>query len=98
MLDKERRLRFGMGAMIEVEKSTGKKLADLGSEMSMEMLAKIFWIILKQDDEKLTFKDTIRLIDDHLGVNDVLLLITEVMNDAFGKADPNAETTEQENI
>ena len=49
-LDRPRKLRFGMGAMVEFEQLTGIKLMELNDEMSMDVCSKILWIMLKQED------------------------------------------------
>ena len=83
-LDKPRKMRFGMGAMVEFEQLTGIKLMDLEDEMSLETCAKVMWIMLKQEDRELTFEKTLELIDEYSdNLNDVIAKVTEAIQAAF---------------
>lgn len=64
-LDKSRKIRFSISTMCEFEKTTGIKLQELEKEMSITTCMKILWVMLKQEDESLTFKDTLKLVDDY---------------------------------
>lgn len=92
-LDRPRKLRFGMGAMVEFEQLTGVKLTGLDDEMSMETCARLLWVMLKQEDEALTLRDTLSLIDEYAdNVTDVMEKVTQAIETAFkqeGKR-PNA--------
>lgn len=93
-LDHPRKLRFGMGAMVEFEQLTGIKLMDIGDKMSFEICAKVLWIMLKQEEKELTFENTLNLIDDYAdNFNDVIEKVTEAISAAFEKGNsPNAPT------
>ncbi len=83
-LDKPRKLRFGMGAMVEFEQLTGIKLASLNEEMSMETCAKIIWVMLRQEDKDLTLEDTCKLIDDYAeNIEDITTAATDAITIAF---------------
>lgn len=85
-LDKPRKLRFGMGAMVEFEQLTGLKLTSMSDEMSMDMCSKILWIMLKQEDKELTLDDTINLIDEYAdNLNDVIESVTKAIQAAFAQ-------------
>ena len=89
-LDKPRRLRFGLGAMVEFEQLTGIKLASIGDEMSFEVCAKLLWIMLKQDEPELTLEQIYKLVDEHSNsVAEVISLVTEAVTAAMGNAPKN---------
>ena len=92
-LDRPRKLRFGMGAMVEFEQLTGIKLMELNDEMSMDVCSKILWIMLKQEDKELTLQKTCELIDEYAeSITDVITAITKAIEAAFQKESghPNA--------
>jgi hypothetical protein len=92
-LDRPRKLRFGMGAMVEFEQLTGIKLMELNDEMSMDVCSKILWIMLKQEDKELTLEKTCELIDEYAeSITDVITAITKSIEAAFQKESsrPNA--------
>lgn len=76
-LDKEYRLRFGMGAMIEFEQLTGIKLTEISDEISFTIAAKLLWVMLKQEQPNLTLEETSRLVDDN--VDDLMYIINTVI-------------------
>ncbi|WP_128426288.1 hypothetical protein [Gudongella oleilytica] len=85
-LDKPRKLRFGMGAMVEFEQLTGIKLMELNDEMSMDVCSKILWIMLKQEDKELTLEKTCELIDEYAeSITEVITAITRAIEAAFQK-------------
>ena len=85
-LDKPRKLRFGMGAMVEFEQLTGIKLMELNDEMSMDVCSKILWIMLKQEDKELTLEKTCELIDEYAeSITEVITAITKAIEAAFQK-------------
>ena len=85
-LDKPRKLRFGMGAMVEFEQLTGIKLMELNDEMSMDVCSKILWTMLKQEDKELTLEKTCELIDEYAeSITDVIAAITRAIEAAFQK-------------
>ena len=84
-LDKPRKLRFGMGASIEYEQITGKKLMAIGDEdITMDMLATLLWAGLKHEDKSLTKDAVIEIVDEHAeSIADVVNSITEAINAAY---------------
>jgi hypothetical protein len=91
-LDKPRKLRFGMGAMMEFEQLTGIKLASLNEDIEPAVIGKILWVMLKQDDESLTLKEMCRIIDEHAdSLADIISATGDAVQAAFatGKS-PNA--------
>ncbi len=87
-LDKDRKLRFGMMAMVEFEKITGVKLTAFDSAMSMDITSQMLWIMLKQYDDTLTLEQTIKLVDDN--ADDMTYIIDKVgeaVTIAFGEED-----------
>jgi hypothetical protein len=92
-LDKPRRLRFGMGAIIEFEKVTGMKLMEIDG--SPDTYIKLLWYMLQADEPSLTLKDVCNLVDDYANsIGEVMLLVDKVMDEIFPKVepDPNAQT------
>jgi len=93
-LDKPRRLRFGMEAMVEFEQTTNIKLAELDNEMSVSTTARLLWIMLKEEDKSLTFEETLKLVDNHAkNVMDVKNTVSKAILISFGleeQSDPNA--------
>lgn len=93
-LDKPRRLRFGMGSMVEFEQVTGQKLMDMDGALSVENTCKALWVMLKQDDPALTFADVCRLVDDNAsGIAEVVSKTAEAITAALGGSEsPNGRT------
>ena len=97
-LDKERKLRFSMGAMVEFEQLTKTKLTELEEDMSITTCANLLWVMLKQDDASLTFPKTMKLIEEHTNnITEVITLVSEAIAAAFGDPGKNAipPTTEK---
>ena len=83
-LDKPRRLRFGMAAMVEFEQLTGKKLLELDDDLSFETTAQALWVMLRQDEPELTFAGACALIDDHAeSLTDVIQTVVRAIQAAF---------------
>jgi len=93
-LDKPRKLRMGMGAMVEFEQLTGIKITEIESEISMDVCAKLLWVMLKQDEPELTLEGTWKLVDDNAdNLNDITLAVGAAITAAFqqsGKLPPTA--------
>jgi len=92
-LDKPRRLRFGMEAILEFQQLTGVKL--MAMDHSPETYVKALWVMLRQDDPDLTLKDTCRLVDDYCErITDAIIVVDEVLDNVFPKVepDPNVQT------
>lgn len=65
-LDRERHLKFNLNALILAEKTTGKKLADLGQNQEgfdLEFLRAMLFAGLKHEDKELTLDEVGDLID-----------------------------------
>ena len=89
-LDKTYKLRLGMAAMVEYEQLTGKKIMELSDDAGMETYAKLLWVMLKQDNEQMTFKKTLKLIDDNFdNITDVVNILTEAITASFGNGEGN---------
>lgn len=86
-LDKMRNLRFGMGALIEIEKKIGKPFAkiDFENEMSFEELSIVLWGGLVHEDSELTPSKVAALVDDYSDLATVMESIGKAMLIAFGK-------------
>lgn len=89
VLDKERKLRLGMGAIVEFEQLTGVKLMELDDNMSPDILGKIAWVMLKQEDKALTLEKTCELIDESYEgtIKDFAEDIKEAIRLAFPEGD-----------
>lgn len=83
-LDKPRRLRLSFKVMVEFERITKIKVTQLGDDMGMETIAKLLWVMLKQDDPELTIDKTLELMDEHLGsLSELNDIVTGVMKAAY---------------
>lgn len=94
-LDKPRKLRFGMGASLNFERTTGIKLTQIEDEMSFDICAKLLHSMLKQEDPELTFEQTVTLVDEHAdSLLDVMTAVTGAIEAAFstGSKSPNDKT------
>lgn len=69
MLEKPRKLRFGMGAVLEFEQLTSIKLMEVSKNISPEAVIKIAWVMFKQEDKDLTLEETARLVDEYYDGN-----------------------------
>lgn len=86
------KLRFGMAAMYEFEKTTGKKVMELGENMSIETLAELLWIMLRYENGSLTFGETCTMVDDNAdNITYVIEKVTEAINAAMSGKNPNAK-------
>lgn len=98
-LDKPRRLRMGMGAMVAFEKMTGKKLQEIAAELStgdvaMTSIAQLLRAMLLREQPDITIEQTCDLVDDHADkVSAVVRYVVEALSAAFeDKESPNAQT------
>jgi len=92
-LDRPRRLRFGMSSMLEFEGVTGLKLRDLDSDLSMDVTAKLLWVMLRQDEPTLTLEQVCLLVDEHAAsLTDIITAVSQAVSAAFTTGDelPNA--------
>jgi len=100
-LDRPRKLRFTMGAMIEFEEITGIKLMELEDELSFVVAAKAMWVMLRQEDKELTFEAMQGIIDEYAdNLTYVIEKTTQAIRAAFQnkKKSPNAQTPAAKNL
>lgn len=84
-LDKPRKLRFGLGSMMQYEQMTGMKIADLSDEMSLEACGKLLWVMLSQDEPELTLQKVIELVDENAdNLAEIIQLTSGTVRAAFG--------------
>ena len=86
MLDKERHLRFGMGAMIRVEEELNIKFGNIDfNNMSIKELATVIWACMAHEDEGLTIIEVVNLIDEHSDLESVIKVLGKLNNESFDK-------------
>lgn len=92
-LDKPRKLRFSLKAMIEYEELTGNQLLGNDNDRSMKTLAQKMWVMLRQEDDSLTFDQVIHLIDENSDkVSYFINKVSEATTKAIsGEKDPNGQ-------
>lgn len=93
-LDKPYKLCFGMGATIEWEQLTGRKLQDLEDEVPFTDCAKLLWVMMKQETPTLKLTEVSKLVDEYAeSMNYVIQTTMSAVRAAYtGK---NAQTTEK---
>lgn len=88
-MDKERHLKFGMNATIQLEKDLGKPISQMGTSPSLEELSIIMFHGLKWEDKKLTLELVGDLFDEaveHYGTfQEVVKLLMEAFSATFGE-------------
>ena len=88
-MDKERHMKFGMNATIQLEKDLGKPISEIGSNMSLEEISTIMFHGLKWEDKKLTLEQVGDLFDEaveHYGTfQEVVKLLMEAFSATFGE-------------
>lgn len=90
-LDKPRKIRLSSFAIVEFEQTTGIKLQAMDDAASFETSIKLLWIMLKQEQDDLTFKDTLALVDDYAeDLTYVLKIVQAATSSAFTKPDDTA--------
>ena len=91
-LDKTRNLRFGMVAIMKIEKKIGKPFSkiDFENEMTYEELAIIMWGGLVHEDPELTPDKVAELIDEHSDIATAITAMGEAMTSSFGASTKNA--------
>jgi hypothetical protein len=98
-LDRPRKLRFGMGATVEFEQITGRKIVTLKvSEISGELCSKLLYVMLKQDDPELTIDQSNKLVDEYAeSMPYVITKVAEAVNIAYkvDGGEKNAKTAKQ---
>lgn len=86
-MDKERHLKFGMRALVELEKELGRPITELEDGLSMEDLVILFYVGLKWEDKKLTKEKTADLMDEAIENNEEgFNYLAEVIGKAFSSA------------
>lgn len=92
-LDRPRKLRIGMGAMVAYEQEFGEKLADIDEE-SVTSLARLLWVALRKDDPALTLDSMIDIVDENAPsleyVSTKLRDAIHLASQTGAKLDPNA--------
>lgn len=86
-MDKQRHLKFGINAMIELEKITGKPLTNFESGFSIADLRSTLYVGLKWEDKSLNEEIVGDLMDDYIqfyGMEDLSKKLGEAMSGAFG--------------
>lgn len=84
-LDRPRKIRLGMSAIVEFEMLTGEKVMAINKDSNFEVLMKLLWVMLKQEDKELTFEGTLELIDEYGGsLTEIMSFVGEVISIAFG--------------
>ena len=97
-LDKTRNLRYGMVALIKIEKKLGKPFSKIdfdGGDITYEEVATIIWGGLVHEDPTLTPEKVAELIDEHSDITSAMVTMGEAMQEAFGGK--NAPGTAAEN-
>lgn len=91
-LDRPRKLRFNLEASIEFEQISGKKLAEVEENMDQLTLAQLLWSMLRTEDEKLTFKQMLKLVDEHVNLTEINAKVNQAIAEAYGvkNKSPNA--------
>jgi hypothetical protein len=86
-LDRIRNLRYGMQAMINLERKLGKPMAsiDFEKEVRYEEIATIIWAGLYWEDKTLTVDAVVELIDEHSDIQTAFKVMGEAMSESFGK-------------
>jgi len=85
-LDKPRKLRFTTGAMVEFEDLTKTKLTELDTSVSITILIKLLWVMLKQEEPGLTQEQVQNLIDEYSDdVKSIIEEAIEAVQMAFGE-------------
>ena len=89
-LDKPYKLKFGMGAQVEFEQLTGIKVMSIQDEISVELCAKMLWVMLKQEDKEITLEKTCQLVDEYANnMTDVIQTVSKAIEAAFKTSLPN---------
>lgn len=85
--DKMRNLKYGMNALIELEKALGKPITNMGDEFKLEDLRTMLYIGLKWEDKELTFEKVGDMMDETIekhGMNYISEKLSEALQGTFG--------------
>lgn len=69
-LDKERHLKYGFNALVELEKTINRPLSELDEGLSMSDLRALLYVGLKWEDTNLTEESVGDLMDDGMENNE----------------------------
>jgi hypothetical protein len=88
-LDRSRKILMGFEGLQLFKKLTGQSLAKMDYENTdmEDYVPTIFYCGLVHEDKELTLEQTIRLIDEHLGVKGALDMLPAILEETFGKAE-----------
>lgn len=79
-LDKERKLKFTIGAQMEIEALLGKKIIVIETDMTVEEALKMLWIGLKTEDKELTYEQVAEMVEKYLDSSTELIeIVTEAL-------------------
>ena len=96
MLDKERHLKFGFGAMIALEDLTGKTFFEIIQDLQdlenvkVSKIRDIMWAALIHEDKELTLEQTIDILDQG-NCTDLIGKLMEAVSLALGETEGNAQ-------
>lgn len=86
-LDKPRKLRFGVNALITVEEMTGKSITEFNfNSISMKDIRTIIYAGLVHEDKDLTPEIVGNLIDEYSSVTEISEALGKAMDNTYGKA------------
>jgi hypothetical protein len=95
-LDKIRNLRYGMNALVTIEKLTGKSITKIDlSDISMKDLRTILFAGLYHEDKELTPEKVGNLIDEHENLSEIAEKLGEAFSLAFGDDGKKGESGQQ---
>jgi hypothetical protein len=80
-----------MKETVEFEQLTGLKATDLQGILSMDIISKLLWIMLKRTVPEITLENTMSLVDEN--ASDIAIVagcVTSAINSAFGAKPDNA--------
>lgn len=88
-MDKMRNMKFGMNALIQLEKELGKPLTSMGTdEFKLEDLRTMLYIGLKWEDKELTHDMTGDIMDEAIEKHSIQYVsekLAEALQGAFGQ-------------
>jgi hypothetical protein len=102
-LDKPRRLRFDINALIDIENvSGGKSIQQVLGNMGIGTIRLLMWAGLKHDDRRLTQEKTGELLQEHLDAGGDIVSLVDILTEAmdvsgvFGKPSGNGGAPNRE--
>lgn len=89
-LDRPRKMRYGMNALIEIEETLGKKISEIFPQDNTQLvgfkeLSIVIYAGLKADDKELTLERVGDLIDEYSDIETVSIKMSEAFEASFGK-------------